>query len=65
MCRLRNFLCCLSLETGGIVIGWFNIIIWGLAFIGWIVLLSVEIVEHDSNQSNGSIIGGYISKFET
>lgn len=59
MCRLRNFLCCFRLETGGFVIGWINIIIFGLALIGSIALLSIEIVEHDGSQSS-SIIGGYV-----
>lgn len=45
-CTLKKFLCCLSLETGGFVIGWINIIFSVLMLIGMITGMSLIIVDH-------------------
>lgn len=66
MCRLNNCCCCCSLETGGFIIGWINIIISGLAMIGFISLLSLLIAGHHSDtvtvEIDDNIIGGYASE---
>lgn len=70
MCRLSTCCCCCSLETGGYIIGWFNIIGSGIAVIGcitWIILLSIGAVHLDDVKldgvDTGAIIGGFIGEF--
>lgn len=63
MCKLNKFLCCLSLETGGIVIGWFNLVLSVIALITLSVLLSLTVIgyyEFDTGAT--TIIGSFISK---
>lgn len=38
--RLNNFLCCISLETGGLIIGWITIVVSFLSLLGSIIILS-------------------------
>ncbi|CRL01549.1 CLUMA_CG014273, isoform A [Clunio marinus] len=42
---VNNFLCCCSLETGGLIIGWFNIIISFFGIIGFIIVISSAVVD--------------------
>lgn len=60
MC-LKNFLCCMSLKTGGYFIGRFNMIFWGFISVFGILILTFEITRHDENDSNDNIVGGHIS----
>lgn len=61
---VKKFLCCITLETGGLIIGWFNIIWSVLCLIGMITLLSVTVVAFnhgDFNHSN-DVVGGFAGK---
>ena len=40
---VSNFLCCLTLETGGLIVGWFSLIIYAIALISMAVALIVGI----------------------
>lgn len=40
---VSNFLCCLTLETGGLICGWFSLIIYAIALISMAVALIVGI----------------------
>lgn len=44
---LKKFLCCISLETGGLIVGWIQIVISFLAIFGLITIMSVTIVAYN------------------
>jgi hypothetical protein len=63
LCKVNNFLCCISLETGGLIIGWINVIISGIAlffFLTAVILTGIGTNAID-NPSN-SVIGGFIGE---
>lgn len=41
---VNNFLCCLKLETGGLIVGWISVIFGGLSILGMIGLIALSIV---------------------
>lgn len=59
---VNKFLCCMSLETGGFIIGWTNIIVGALALVGMITLLSLLVVDyvHFGPPPDQGVIGGFI-----
>lgn len=67
MCRLNSCCCCCSLESGGYIIGWFNVIVSALVIIGYITMLSLLVVgHHDDNVTikiDDNIVGGYVSEW--
>lgn len=62
MCKVNNFLCCCQLETGGLIIGWWNVILSVLAIFGLITLLSLEVVEGNTNPDSG-VVGSFIGEW--
>ena len=65
-CTVKKFLCCISLETGGLIVGWINVILSFLAIIGLIVLLSLEVINynHGSSSSQMNVVGSFVCKVE-
>jgi hypothetical protein len=61
---VKKFLCCCTLETGGLIIGWFNIILSFLALFGIITALSLTVVafNHGDFNDNPNIVGGFAGK---
>lgn len=61
--KLKKFLCCISLETGGLIVGWFNVIFSFLALFAVITLLSLEVAGHgNNNNDNQGVIGGFFGE---
>lgn len=58
---VRKFLCCISLESGGLIIGWFNIIVSFFALFGLITAMSLTIVayNHGDFNNNPNVVGGF------
>lgn len=56
----------MSLEAGGLIIGWFNIIVQFFILFGIISLMSLAVVAYNegNNPSNDDVIGGFVSKFK-
>lgn len=59
--KVKKFLCCISLETGGLLIGWFNIILSFLVLFGMVTLLSLAVVgyNHGDFNNNNNVIGAF------
>lgn len=63
MCKVNKFLCCFSLETGGIIIGWINLVLSVVALITLSVLLSLTVIGYyDFDTGATTIIGSFISE---
>jgi hypothetical protein len=58
---VKKFLCCITLETGGLIIGWFNIILSFLALFGLVTLLSLTVVGYNNGDfiNHPNIVGGF------
>lgn len=41
---VEKFLCCLKLETGGLVVGWFIAILFGLLAVFYVGVVATEII---------------------
>lgn len=41
---VKNFLCCLQLETGGLILGWLGTILGGLAVLSMAFLCIISII---------------------
>lgn len=62
--KVKKFLCCISLETGGLIIGWINVIISFFALLTVIALITLLSLGHDANNNNQdqSVIGSFIGE---
>lgn len=59
---VKKFLCCISLETGGLIVGWINLILGFLLVFGSITILSLAVVGHDTDTTQDGWVGGYIGE---
>jgi hypothetical protein len=57
--KVEKFLCCLELETGGIIIGWVSAIVSGIgSIVSALLLIGVAITYDKQNEeTNGVFIG--------
>ena len=62
--KVRKFLCCLDLETGGIIIGWFNAIFsaLGIFFIAAALVLAVIAFDQEVNKDKEGLKEAVISE---
>jgi hypothetical protein len=57
--KVEKFLCCLELETGGLIIGWVSAIVSGIgSIVSALLLIGVAITYDKQNEeTNGVFIG--------
>lgn len=61
--KVNNFLCCITLETGGLIIGWINVILSFLFLLGSIITMSLIAVGYDQvDDPNQGLIGSFIGE---
>ena len=62
--KVRKFLCCLELETGGIIIGWLNAIFsaLGVVSIAALLVLSVIAFDHEVDKNKEGLKEAFISE---
>lgn len=62
---VKKFLCCITLETGGLIIGWFNIIVAFLVLFGLITAMSLTVLafNHGDFNNQQDFIGGFAGEF--
>lgn len=62
--RVKKFLCCISLETGGLIVGWINLLlsIFVLIIIITAMSLSVSLWNNNDLPNQDDFVGGFAGK---
>lgn len=61
--KVQKFLCCISLETGGLAVAWINIMVSTIALFGIMsALILITAYNYGDIWSNPDIIGGYVGE---
>lgn len=57
---VSNFLCCLTLETGGLVLGWLSAIFSVIAIISTVAILIAAGVAYNNETNKDNLTGTFI-----